>query len=489
MPGTVPYTGNAAPPPGDIISNDWQGSYEEWLDIAARTMAENYARGNKEWEQLSFGGIGQPRAQDFGTGANGGTAHISDQTYLFFKNYLKEHAGSDPYIINQYGTPPAKHATFEPNPNGAGAIQAAHDASATAIADAQNKSAEKVAAGHDAASIQSAQIGADAQIKSTGMRIEADKQIASMEDATRRYIAEGDWGTQRYVAELNDKGATARLQMELGMRDKELVQRTVAETNRHGEEMTKLALAVAQYDSELAASPRNWLKYAAWLQNRGMVVNGLNLAMAADLVPDNQISPADVANTTGSGIAAMQTAQQTQQAQISGQSGGSVGYGNDQQLNQMPVIAYGNDGQQNAVPKQTQIAPATKPPTAAELNTQAGSGNYADIARNLLGANGLGQDNAPTSGDLNAIGAGLQTSGKRIASFGAWNGPTTNALGMTVGEPTGNKVDYRQFSNLLPSQQEMKFGAIESIGRPTADYTKEMELSRPKGAANAVSYA
>ena len=497
MPGRVSYTGAFAPPPGDIVSPDWGGSYEDWLDIASRTLAERYTMGYRDFDQFSgsTSGIGQPVSSDFGTGASGGTGVISDQTYNFFRRYLQNNGGSDPYVMSQYGTPPSRNATFTPNPDSASSLygtfaeksawesgEKAKDRAADAARSAADNAARIQAAQISAnAQIQSSTIDANARIETTRMGVESDWKIATLQDATRRYVAEGDWGVQRYVAELQDKGMTARLQMELGQRDKELAQRAIEEKARHQEQMIGLALEVAKYDAELSAQPRNWLKYAAWLKSRDIVINGLSLSMAADIVPDNAISAAAVADATGSGLAAIQT---QQEAMTSGASGGAASTQDAFGAGTQAIAGAGAQTQQQG----QQAVGAMQPTISAEQLGQ--TTDYAGLARSLLGMNGLeaSADQASTS-NLQTIADTQKTSGGKMPGFGNYTGPTTNAFGVDVPEVMGQKVDYRNFSSLLPSQQEMKFGAIESVGRYAPDYAKEIQRSRPKGGVTgAASY-
>ena len=79
---------------------------------------------------------------------------------------------------------------------------------------------------------------------------------------------------------------------------------------------------------------------------------------------------------------------------------------------------------------------------------------------------------------------------ERVASFGAYGGPTTNALGIDIPEASGQQVDYRQFSRLLPSEQQAKVGAVESVrgSSGVSDFIKEMESARPKGNARMATF-
>lgn len=461
------YTGYGPASPGSgLISNNYQGSYQEWFYRAVASMSARYAAGDQSLlDGLSgaTGSIGQPNRIDFGNKTE------SLQTRQFFESYLRAYGGSDPYILQQFGPPPSKQASYEEDPNSASSINGTwKDRSAFEAAESEKDraSAERIAAGNNAANIAAANISANAQIESTRMRVGADLSIATMENATRRYIAEGDWGTQKYIAELQEKGAMDRLVMELGDREKDRAQRALFEANRHGEAMTSLAIQVAAYDADLAAQPRNWVAYAAWLKSRDVVVNGLTLAMASDMVPEDAIDPATVAQV--SPTAALQAAQ-APAGLTSGQSGGSTSATGENPFS-LP----------NATQQTPTLAPNQTAPSAQQLGQTT---DYGALAKQLLGMNPAAPSvDLATPEALQATSNTLSTSGK-VPSFGAWNGPKTNSLGFTPSQASGQSVNYRQFSNLLPSQQEMKFGEVASIGRYIPDYVKEMEASRPKGQA------
>lgn len=468
--GAMTSVGGAAA--AGMITTDFSGSRDEWEIRVIRDLISRYKQGLGGMPGYGDASIGRPAESDFGTP----DTPLSYQTVQYFENYVRRFGASDPWILSNFGPPPSRSATYQPDPNSPSSIQgtyaerSANEARENAL---DRESAERIAAGHDAANIAAAQISANAQITSTQMRVQADQAIAAMEDATRRYIAEGDWGVQRYVAELRESGAMERLLLELGARDKDRAQEAVKERNRHHEQMVALTLEVAKYDAELAAEPRNWLKYAAWLKSRDVVINGLTLAMAADIVPDSEIDPATVASTTGSGLAAIQTAQEAALGLVSGQSGGATG----------PQGANPFGGQQVVGANQTSMGQAQQAPSTQELMQ---STDYGALAKRLLGMNPLeASASQATPENLQAISNTLRTSASSglVPSFGAYSGPTTNALGVTVGEPTGQKVDYRNFMRLLPSQQQMKLGEVASIGRYEPDFVEEMERSRPKGFA------
>lgn len=476
--GVSIVNGSAGEPTIGYSANTWVGSYEEWLTIAARSMAERYAAGDQAMlDALSgaTGSIGQPVRADFGAAKPGVQYSISAQTYQFFEAYLRAYATSDPYIKQQFGVPPTTHAT-------------AIDQTAAQIA-----SDEKIAAGNNATAISVANINAgasnyqaDQQLAGIKLQVENDWAKAVMDDATRRYIAEGDWGVQKYIAELNNTGAMDRLKLELGQRDKELAQRAIEEKNRNHEAMIRLALDVAKYDAELGSQPRNWLAYASWLGNRDMVINGLTLATVANMIPENQISPAETASSGLPG-SAMATVTQ-QQATESGQKSLLTPVGSGPQVDGFPDTS-GNKPSLMTAPgvMKNSTAPAsatgaTSPGTAPTVSgIDLNSTDYAGIARSLLGITGNGSSQ-PTTADLQ----GAYDATGKAQGFGAWQGPTQNRLGMTV-NPMGHKEDYRKFSDLLPSQQDMRISASGSVGKYEPDFVKEMQRSRPKGGVSGVA--
>lgn len=477
-----------APPPQIEVPNystDYLGSFDEWVEQAARSLAEQYVNGVRVFDNFNgpTGAIGQPAGSDFNSGQGGSrTGTITPQTLNFFRSYVRANAHSDPWLASQFGTPPSRQATFQPSPSSPGAVAAGN-----------NASNERIAAGNNATTIQAATIAANASIANAQTAAATaregfanDWRIAQLRVATDRYIAEGGWGVQRYVAELSEKGAMERLKLELGMREKELAQRAVEERNRNQNENNRLALEIAKYDAELAASPRNWLKYAAWLSSRNIVVNGLSLAMAAQEVPESQISPATVANVAGP-VAGLQTAQESQQqalGTVTGQSGGGTGGGYP-----VPNISPTSLPKTESGPGGS-IGTYQPPPSGANLDKM----SAVDLANKLLGMSPGAATPADASqgnlqGIMDSVAPGVNG---RTAGFGAYGGPTRNALGVDVGPGvSGAQVDYRQFAKKLPTEQGMFLGGIESVrgASGVTDWTAELERSRPKGrATGAASY-
>lgn len=431
-------------------TNGYEGTYEEWVQRSARALAERYAAGDQSViDSMSgaTGNIGQPARADFGSGA------VSEQTYDFYARYVNAYASSDPYLAQQFGQPPTKKATFAgQDPNSPSQVAAANNAAAAERQASANASAERISAADNASREKIAFAG-----------FANDMAIAQMRDATDRYIAEGNWGVQKYVAELQESGALERLKLELGMRDKELAQRALEEKNRHHENMVNLALEVARYDAELGQEPRNWLAYAAWLGNRDMVVNGLNLAMAADMVPED-VAAAEAANTAGGpgAVAASMSITVQQQQLASGASGGSTS---------------------------PQSVQGTQPYTVAGVDIN--STDYAGIARQLMGMAPGAQTTVPTQQELQAAydSTNTQNTAQR-PQFGSWGGPTTTKQGVEV-NAQGHKENYTNFKNLLPVQQEMRLGAVQGVRGKFGvnDFLAEMERSRPKGTTSgAASY-
>lgn len=482
--------------PSGQVSSNYEGSYDEWQMIVARSLTERYLNGDQSMlDNLSgaTGPLGQPNRGDFGASKNGAAAATaSAQTINFWLGYVKMYGRSDPFLASQFGPPPARAATYIPDPNSTSAVQGSFE---------QRKAAEtEAAARENAAATERARIaaeaskyGADKAAEASRYGTDAQRQSDIMADATARWKAEGDWGVQKYIAELQERGAMERARMEFGMREKELVQRAVEEKNRHAETLQNLALEVAKFDADLAGSPRNWVKYAAWLGNRGIVVNGLTLAMAAQEVPEQAIDPAMVAATSGSPLAGIQTAQE-QQSLVSGASGGSTSaqspFGREifwnrrdsggMQAQPIGVEQGGGGGMQ--------IQPIGVTPDARTLDGM----DPGQLASQLMGESPFG---APGSADfasgLQRIADATRTTSGPAGSFGGYAGPSRNALGTDIPEVDGGQVDYRKFAQMAKSQQEAKLGGVESV-RGTAgltDWVGELERSRPKGrATGAASY-
>ena len=501
-----------ADPPSGTVSANYVGSVQQYQQQVMLDLIEQHAAGTLDYSQFTTGtgGIGQP--------GPGGTGVVTPQTALFFQNYVQAMvANNDPGLVNMYGAPPTQVATFTQDPNSPSAIATQNNTSAATLQaqnlaaqqamqaqslaaqqamNAQDNAAQLQAAGIQAgATIQGAQISAQAQLAAAQLRASTDLQISSntiasnermnaaniqanwsiavLNDATNRWIAEGNWGVQRYVAELQEAGMTSRLQLELGYRREELAQRALEEKNRQQESMIGLALEVAKYDAELGASPRNWLKYAAWLRGRDIVVNGLSLAMAAQEVPDDAIDPATVVEVTGNNLAGIQTAQEV----VSGESGGSASTQDAFGAQTAPLAGPG------AGTTQAQLNQYVQPPTPEQLGSTT---DYSDLARRLMGMNPAGTDPTDASAEnLQNISNSLRTNIGDQPLYEAWKGPTVNALGMDRGEEvSGQGVDYRKFTQqLTPVQQQMKLGEIESVRGEAGvqDWFAEMDRARPKG--------
>ena len=449
-------------------STNYAGSYDDWLWTAARSMAEQYMRGTLAPGSLTMdmSPIGEAATGDWMSGADGKTGHISDQTYQFFYNYAKAYGSQDPYLVKTFGQPPTRMATWE-DPN---VVTQGSFADRTAFEGAQNDKnrANDLAVANTYAD--ASKYGADQQLAGVTLSVNNAWRTSQLEDATRRYIAEGDWGVQKFVVQAQESGAMDRLKLELGQRDKELAQSAINERDRHHEAMVGLVLEVAKYDSQLAAEPRNWVAYASWLQNRGMVVNGLNLGSVAQMLPETSLNPMEIANSAnapGAGIAAVQTADAAAAAAASsGQQQSTAG----PEAQQTAATTTGDQGQQQ---QQT----AAGGDTVAGVNLD--STDYTAMANQLLGIGG-GGGTAPTTEQLQQTYDSIQGS-DRQPGYQSWGGPTTNSLGMVI-DPRGQKRNFTRWSNLLPSQQEMDLGAVASIGKYEPDFIKEMQQSRPKGA-------
>ena len=462
------------------VTSDWMGSRDAWDEYAIASLIRNYVTGVGGAGGYGDGSIGQPAPEDMGSQKPGGVpTPYSLQTAQYWENYVRRFGSADPALREMFGDPPTRTATYQDDPNSASSVYGSFkDKAAESALD--RASTERISAADNDARLKAAQIDADARIKGIGMQVDSDWKIAAMNDITRRYVAEGDWGVQKYVADQNNKGAMDRLVLELGQRDRVLAQSAIAEKNRHGEELLKLSLEVAKYDSELAASPRNWLKYAAWLGKRDIIVNGLTLAMAAQEVPDNAINPADVAAL--SGVGALETAQEAQQAA----TGAGVAASPAAQAAAAQTASGPTTNLASQVQPQQQ---GTGPAQGANTVTPGAAETPADMAKRLLGNWGTTSAEADPANLQNIVNS-LNTTGGTRSNFGGGGADPMNAQGVTIPESQGQQVDYRNFSRLLPTQQQMKAGAVESVrgAAGVTDWVKEMENSRPKG-GNAVAAA
>lgn len=483
-----------------MVTSDYTGSLDEYQDRVIGDLIARYVsgQGGAGWASPSFSSpYGTPDPADFGagytqnptTGAWTPAKPVSFATVKFIEEYVKNEASSSPYIASTYGAPPSNHATFVQDPNSPAAIQGSF--AQRAALDRELSAADNAAANYraelDAAvsreGIASAAATAAMQeqgaTQRTQMQIDASWREAALADATRRYIAEGDWGTQRWITEQQEAGALTRLQLQLQFNREALAQDAIAEANRHQENLVSLALQIAQYDAELAGDPANLYAYAAWLQNRNVVVNGMTLAMAQQEVPLEAIDPGEVANTTGDNIAGIQQ----QQALVSGASGGSQQATSPEELQKIIAGTTGAPAGTTAQRMAGGALPQHQPSPSAE---QIGATDPAALATTLLGMNPV----APTAVDtsqqnLQAIANSLNVGGgaKTAAGFGSWGGPTTNALGVTPPQISGQDVDFRKFANLLDTEQKGVLAGVKSIrgSAGMTDFTRELERSRPKG--------
>ena len=476
-----------------LITGNYGTSREAWEEMVFQSLLSRYSsgEGGSGWATGDFNSpYGRPDPNDFGSGTYG------PQTVQFIKQFVRNEGATSNWVQENFGPPPEQSTTWMPDPNSPSSLQgtweqrSAFDAEQSAL-DRQHD--REMQAADNAAMLAAAGISADAQRYSadrsaeasmfaareatarTSMEIAASWREAQLRDATQRYIAEGDWGVQKWVTQENNTAAMERLQLQLGFERERLAQDAIAEKNRHHENMVGLALEVAKYDAELAGSPRNWAAYAAWLQNRNIVVNGMTLAMAAQEVPEQTINPAEVA---------AQDPIAGQQALVSGQSGGSQMQVTPEQLQEILTV---NTGAPQGTTAQ-QMAGGALPQHQPSMGVEdlEGVTDYGELANQLMGVNPL----APTNQDysqqnLQAMVNSLSTgSGQQTAQFGAYGGPTVNAMGVDIGrEVEGSQVDYRKFTDLLPSQQQAKVGGVESVRGPwgAGDWIKEMNASRPKG--------
>lgn len=449
--GQDPYT----------ISPDYDGSYQQWINDNAHAMAQRYAAGDQSMlDNLSgaTGPVGQPLRSDFGT------RNVSDQTVQFFKRYLQAYGKSDPYIAEAFGPPPGRQATYGQSPNSPSSLGNANNQNDIDVEDIRGKNDRDLADINNSAAAARQKAADDAAYARSKGQWDSDYRIASMQDATNRYRSEGDWGVQKYVAELGNKGALDRLMLQLGFDRERLALDAKTQRDAMDLEYKKLALDIAKYDADLAGQPQNVWKYAAWLQKRGQVVNGLNMAMAASIVPAESISAATVGNSGIPGAAAIATTfmDETQQ----------------QPQGQQPQVAW--EGAGSVAPPMTNQQGNFSPQGLQQTT------DYAALTNQLLNRNPL-QADAPSQGDMQAITTSrtneLAGVGGGQGGFGSWQGPTTNALGVNVGDPSGQKVDYRKFHDAPWAQQQMKLADVNSVGMFTNDFLGQLERSRPKGNA------
>lgn len=460
-------------------SPDWDGSLDQWIDIATRTLVDMYIAGDI-WlrDQLnSASGFGVPRPEDWGSGADGKNGTVSVQTINAIRNYVRGNL-NNPWFHEKFGPPPERGATWT-TPD-----LTREDRLAEAERDRQNQLA--VAKTYAGATIQAAQIQADAQIQSTQIRAQTDWAIANLQAMTDRYIAEGNWAVQRELAYMQEQGLMTRFMLELGLKEKALAQEAIAERNRHHVAMMSLITEIAKYDAQMAAEPRNWLAYAAWLQNRGEVVNGLTLTTAAMAIPESEMDPGELVNTPagmnlGGGIVVANIINaQGNGITVSGVGinvgspgeSGTEGAGSGQQGQ---AGGFQFSGQQGGV----EPGQGAGYPQYSYNGIDLTGTDYTQIANQILGISG---NQAPTTQQLQEAYNSVNAAGGNVDTSGYWSGPTTNKLGVTV-NPLGHKNKWKQFASLLPSQQEMNVGAASSVGRPDRDYMAEFAKALPKGGA------
>jgi hypothetical protein len=422
-----------------------RGTYEEWRETVISALVQRYLKGDQSMlDSLSgaTGPLGQPNRADFGSATGGKNGQESVETYRFFERYVDMYGASDPWLREMFGSPPSEHAEWvRPWLTSDESIALQQQEYETRLAVAQIESATT--------------------LQATAMRVGADLQIAAMENATRRYIAEGEWGVQRQLAKMQEAGTMARFLMDLGFRYDELVVRAQAERNRHHEAMLALINEVAKYDAQLAAEPRNWVAYAAWLRNRNIVVNGMTLGAAAHAFADADIDPGECANTpfgqSIGGLIAYYT------AYLNTLNGGDS----------LPTYAGPDAGDVQTGFTFEWTAPNLQPPTGQQLSTQTGF-DYEELANEVLP-----QQNYSTE-ELQQAYDDVDASGGATDTQGYWSGPTKNALDMEI-NPLGHKNKFQTFLNYTPAQQQMNIGAAASVGRYDKDYLAEFTKATPRG--------
>lgn len=496
---TVPYTGYQAPPaPSGVTSYNYNGSYEDWKRQVVANMIQQYMGPNFQafLDSLSgaTGPVGQPDASDRGSLANGGTHAVSNATQLFFERYVDAYGGGTPgqpvdaWIAGHFPNPPTTHATYTPDPNSTTAITTQQGANTLATQNAADAAALARQQAADAAALARQTQGEGAAYKLQQDKLDAEWKQALLADATRRYISEGDWGTQKSIAAASEAGQLQRLQMQLGFNYADLAQRATAERDQNDVALKRLALDVAKYDADLAGQPINMWKYAAWLTQRGQVINGLNMSMAASIIPPEQIPASAVAASglPGSAVAAasIQAADPAADA-----AAGRYPVGGMQPI-QLDGPSRGQEPVMGNRPSAGGVG-STNTVTMDGGGGQAKPFDYAGFANQLLGSNGgpapsIGQMQGITDSRNAALAGGAKMAGS--PAFSAWQGPTTNALGVNVGDQSGQKVDYRQWLKAPWAAQQMKLADVGSVGGYANDFLGELEQSHPRGNATVTGF-
>lgn len=528
-----PNPGQYIPGPGQI-SRDHAGSYDEWRERVVNDLIRRYTAGlggiGSDDPEL-----GRPSPEDAGSNKDGKGGFYSQATVQYWERFVDKYGATDVFVQENYGPPPTRRATYVDDPEGqaagnawatgenektrefeaeqarlerearaaeAAAERASRDANIRLQEEGENRRQTERLAADQAENernrlftsgesekdriFRESQAGLDRSLAReregyetdrVRMQITSNEKLSAQDDLTRRYLAEGDWGVQKWVEEERNRGALERLTMELGIREQELAQDATTERNRHHESMVGLVLEVAKYDSEMAGQPVNWLKYAAWLKNRGQVVNGMTLAMASSNVPESSISASEVAASglPGSNVAAIQSAQPSPEGPEAAPQQGQT------------VDPTANPGQQAAMANSAAPAPQPVPMNYKGIDLQ--NENYPDLLNQILGLNPNaavdGVDNSPaniqaTLDMLNTT--GHSENGAQTGSS-APGGVNVSGIGSFNFDARGNQQDYRKFKKLLPGQQQMNVGAAQAGGSAIDDYLYEMNKSRPKGGA------
>lgn len=447
---------------GYFVTN-YNGSWQQWRDGVVSAMIQAYIRGDQSMLDRMAGAtgpIGQPNRDDFGSATGGNNGQVSTATRMFFERFVDMYWDSDPYIKEMFGNAPQRTDLQYERP--------------WLTSDEQIKLAQQQMEKDWAI----ANLQAGTQLTIARERNATDIAIANMENMTRRYIAEGEWGVQREIAALAEMGRLTSFVMELGFRYDDLALRAQQERNRHHEAMVALVTEVAKYDAQLAAEPRNWIAYASWLQNKGMVVNQLTLGVAAQAIADSDIPQTVVSNSTaGQSLGGMISTylgmiQQTYQRGLAGPAGGGSG-------------GAGSAGGPNPNSDFTFTIPGTNisfdytPPDKSAFSTETGV-DYGQLLNEISPQKKFDLE------QLQEAYAGVDASGGARDTSGYYAGPTTNALGMSV-NPLGHKNRFSQFLNMSPAQQEMNVAAGSSVGKPEQDYLKEFTKATPRGKAGGVA--
>ena len=239
------------------------------------------------------------------------------------------------------------------------------------------------------------------------------------------------------------------------------------ERNRHEEALLALSTEVKKVDAQMAADG-NWIAIGHWLKKRGVLVNGLSLAYAKNMVPTEQLDSEDLAAIDPE---AALDAHEASLREAVGPEGGYQGIP-QQTFDQM----YGG-GQQSAAATAPAVDPATGLPAQ-------GPPMQPGVPGVLPESPGYDPTAFQQYADQLQFGQG-QNPGQLPDRW--------NALGLNVGEAYGHEVNAADFYNAPATEQRDKFNLVKSHrgSEGAGNFLDELESNRPKGGAGkgAFSYA